>query len=129
VARLLDPISDQARDRLISSASRRKAGRYLTAGRRALRWEGVLPWFVFEEGKFPENWSATPAFVHGLEVWHESYVIAYDAQIRQYEKILELAREYSATSDEALKRSQAHIKEIPGIQLEKLRRRAQTPRF
>jgi hypothetical protein len=54
--------------------ARRKAALYRDAGRALLHEEGVLPWFLWPNGRVVVGWWNTRLFSYGLKVWYEMYV-------------------------------------------------------
>src|SRR5262249_52806658 len=71
IARFLDNSSPNTP---VARPARRKAERYVAAGRNVLWLEGVLPWIAWPDGQVPGDWPATLLFNRALALWYEVYV-------------------------------------------------------
>lgn len=80
--------------RRIAPHAKKKAERWITAGRLALHQDAVLPWHQWPGGALPQRWESTRTFRAGLRTWYALYVETLRPEIQGLRESLRWAVEY-----------------------------------
>jgi len=93
IALVLNFVPPATKPRAIARPARKRAERFVAAGRLLLRQQGVVPWFLWEDGAVPPDWAVTRGFWLAITHWYRFYVVLYRRELRLVEQLHQAAAE------------------------------------